>query len=79
MSGAKQQSEGITVARVLRGLALSEGVVGLGIWATCLSCEKYLPSFEAECFGDPLDLTCGGCAAAFEDVAEPGELDARQA
>ena len=33
----KQQSERTAVACVLSGLALSEGGVGLGIWATNLS------------------------------------------
>lgn len=74
MSGAKQQSEKIAAARVLSGLALSEGGVGLGVRATCLRSKKHLPAFKTERFGNSLDLACGGCAAAFKDVAEPCEL-----
>lgn len=74
MSDVKQQSEGIAAAHILRGLALSEGGVGLGIRATCLCSKEYFPSFKAESFGDPLNLACGGSATALKDVAEPREL-----
>lgn len=74
MSGANRQSERIAAARVLSGLALSEGIGGLGVRATSLCCKKHLPRFEAERFGDPLDLACGSGAPAFKDVTEPCEL-----
>lgn len=74
MSGANRQSEGIATARVLSGLALSEGSVGLGVRATCLRSKMHLPAFKPERFGNSLDLACGGCAPAFKDVAEPCEL-----
>ena len=74
MSGANRQSEGIAAARVLSGLTLSEGIVGLGVRATCLRGKKHFPAFKPESFGNSLDLACGGCPPAFKDVAEPCEL-----
>ena len=74
MSGANRQSERFTVSCALSGLALSEGIVGLGVRATCLRSKKHLPAFKSESFGNSLDLACGGCAPAFKDVAEPCEL-----
>lgn len=74
MSGANRQSERIAAAHVLSGLTLSEGIVGLGVRATCLRSKEHLPAFKSESFGNSLDLACGGCAPAFKDVAEPCEL-----
>lgn len=59
MSGAKQQSEGITVARVPSGLALSEGVVGLGVRAPRFGGERNLPRDQAEGVADPLKISRG--------------------
>ena len=79
MSGAKQQSEGIAAARILQGLALGEGGVGLGVRATCLCNKEHFPTFKPESVGDSLDLACGGGAPALKDVTEPRELHPRQA
>lgn len=60
--------------RTLRGLALGEGVVSLGVAATCPRSKMYLPAFKPEGFGDSLDLACGGGAPTLKDIAEPCEL-----